>query len=116
MSLLDQANAEVTLYPEEVTTDVDGNTRTRPSKVGVPLKVWLAPIGRTMYASPETGAIGFETSDAMRMRLLRKDTDLHVGAQAQVEIDGKRWSVDGDAVQTRMRGRTKRAEYILRRS
>lgn len=116
MSLLDQSNAEVMLYPEEVTTDVDGNTRTRPSKVGVPLKVWLAPIGRTLYASPETGGIGFESNDALRMRLLQKDTNTPVGAQAQVEIDGNRWSVDGDAVQTRMRGRTKRAEYILRRS
>lgn len=116
MSLLDQANAEVILYPEEVTTDRDGNVRTRPSKTGIPLKVWLAPIGRTMYASPETGNIGFESSDALRMRLLQKDTDTHVGAQGQVEIDGERWSVDGDAVQTRMKGRTRRAEYILRRS
>lgn len=115
MSLLDQHNAEVILYPEEVTTDMDGNTRTRPSKTGIPLNVWLAPIGRTMYASPETNEIGFEISDALRMRLLQKDTDLHVGAQAQVEVDGNRWSVDGDAVQTRMKGRTRRAEYVLRR-
>lgn len=58
MSLLDQSNAEVILFPEKVTTDIDGNTRTRPSKVGAPLKVWLAPIGRTMYVSPETGELG----------------------------------------------------------
>ena len=116
MSLLDKHNAEVILYPEEVVTDMDGNTRTRPSKVGIPIKAWLAPIGRTMYASPETNEIGFEISDALRMRLLQRDTDLHVGAQAKVEVDGDIWSVDGDAVQTRMKGRTRRSEFILRRS
>lgn len=47
------------------------------------------------------------------MRLLHKDTGLHVDAQAQVEIDDHRWSVDGDVVQTRMQRRTRRAEYIL---
>lgn len=45
------------------------------------------------------------------MRLLHKDTGLHV--DAQVEIDDHRWSVDGDVVQTRMQRRTRRAEYIL---
>lgn len=49
----------------------------------------------------------------MRMRLLHKDTGLHVDAQAQVETDDNRWSVDGDGVQTRMQGRTRREEYIL---
>ena len=45
MSLLDRGNKDVILYPEEVVKDRDGNTRTRPSKVGIPLRVWLAPVG-----------------------------------------------------------------------
>ncbi len=35
MSLLNRGTDTVTVYPEEVTTNADGNTRTRPSAVGV---------------------------------------------------------------------------------
>ena len=39
MRLLNKHNVEDVLYPEEVTTGRDGNTRAQASKTGVSLKV-----------------------------------------------------------------------------
>ena len=93
MSLLDRGNKDVILYPEEVVKDRDGNTRTRPSKVGIPLRVWLAPVGAsgTSARRAEQDNEGYETEKQQRMRLRRRDEHIQIGAQSQAEIDAKSW-------------------------
>ena len=45
MSLLHRGTETVAVYPEETTTDADGNTVTRPSSVGVVLRAVVQPVG-----------------------------------------------------------------------
>ena len=47
MSLLNRGTEVVTVFPEEVTTDADGNTRTRPSTVGVVARAVVQPMTST---------------------------------------------------------------------
>lgn len=118
MSLLDRGNKDVILYPEEVVKDRDGNTRTRPSKVGIPLRVWLAPVGAsgTSARRAEQDNEGYETEKQRRMRIPRKYEHIPIGAQSQVEIDGQIWSVFGDVTEYLGSPRTRHIEYTLRRA
>jgi hypothetical protein len=43
MSLLNRSTDTVVVFAEETTTDADGNTRTRPSSVGVVAKAVIQP-------------------------------------------------------------------------
>lgn len=118
MSLLDRHNAEVILYPEEAVKDMDGNIRTRASKTGIPLKVWLAVQNQSGTASrrAEQDNEGFETERVMRMRVLRKDSHIEIGAQAKVEWEGRMYSVFGDAIPYIGSPRTRHFDYTLRRA
>lgn len=118
MSLLDRGNKDVILYPEEVVTDRDGNTRTRASKVGIPLRVWIAPVGAsgTSARRSEQDNEGYETEKHRRMRVRRQDDHIHIGAQSQVEIDGQIWSVFGDVTEYLGSPRTYHKDYMLRRA
>lgn len=66
MSLLNRGTDTVTVYPEEVTTDADGNTRTRPSAVGVLCRAVVQPVA----GFTEGQAEGFETTSKYRLRLV----------------------------------------------
>ena len=118
MSLLDRGNKDVILYPEEAVKDRDGNTRTRPSKVGIPLRVWIAPVGAsgTSARRSEQDNEGYETEKHKRMRIPRKYDHIHIGAQSQVEIDGQIWSVFVDVSEYLGSPRTKHKDYMLRRA
>lgn len=118
MSLLDRWNAEVLVYLEEAVEDRDGNIRTRAAKEPTPLKVWVAPIGQsgTSARRAEQDNEGYETEQVMRMRLLRKDHGLKIGAQSKVLLDGQVWSVFGDRTMYRGSPRTKHHDYTLRRA
>lgn len=118
MSLLDRGNTDVILYPEEVVKDRDGNTRTRASKVGIPLRVWIAPVGAsgTSARRSEQDNEGYETEKHRRMRVRRQDDHIHIGAQSQVEIDGQIWSVFGDVTEYLGSPRTYHKDYMLRRA
>lgn len=118
MSLLDRGNKDIILYPEEVVKDRDGNTRTRASKVGIPLRVWIAPVGAsgTSARRSEQDNEGYETEKHRRMRVRRKDDHIHIGAQSQVEIDGQIWSVFGDVTEYLGSPRTYHKDYMLRRA
>ena len=65
MSLLNRGTEVVTVFPEEVTTDADGNTRTRPSTVGVVARAVVQPM-----TSTEDASVGFETTSKYRLRLV----------------------------------------------
>ena len=118
MSLLDKWNKEVIVYLEEAVEDRDGNIRTRASKVGTPMRVWLAPISQsgTSARRAEQDNEGYESEDNLRMRLLRKDHGVNIGAQSKVEIDGDLWSVFGNRTEYRASSRTAHHDYTLRRS
>jgi hypothetical protein len=68
MSLLDGGTETVTVYPEEMVIDGDGNKRTRPSVVGVLARAVVQPITGTVNA--EGQEIGFETTTRYRLRLV----------------------------------------------
>lgn len=118
MSLLDRWNAEVLVYLEEVVEDRDGNIRTRASKEPTPMKVWIAPVSQsgTSARRAEQDNEGYETEQVLRMRLLRKDMHIKIGAQSKVLIDGEMWSVFGDRTRYRASDRTRHHDYTLRRA
>lgn len=118
MSLLDRGNADIELYQEELVFDKDGNAHTQAAKVPTPLRVWLAPIGQsgTSARRAEQDNEGFETEKVMRMRLLRKDHGLEIGAQAKVVFEGQEWSVFGDRTKYMGSPRTAHHDYMLRRA
>lgn len=118
MSLLDKWNAKILLYPEEVTTDRDGNTITQASETPIPLKVWLQVRGQSGTASrrSEQQDEGYETEQVLSMRLRRKDMDLEIGAQSKVTWGDEEYSVFGDVDRYIASPRTRHAMYTLRRS
>lgn len=119
MSQLDNWNAEVEYFPEEVVIDMDGNTRTQPSSVGIPLKVTLQPQGQSGTAArrAEQDREGFESEEVMRMRLRRRDDNkYHIQAQSRIRWNGDWWSVFGDRKPYMGSERTRHNIYMLRRS
>jgi hypothetical protein len=116
MSLLDGGNQSVTIFPEEVITDIDGNIQTRPSKVGVPAVARIQPLGAsgTSARRAEQDNEGFESEKWYSFRLPRR-YQCHMGAQAQVEWMGKRFAVHGDATIYTSSPRTAHVTYTLRR-
>lgn len=118
MSLLDRGNQSIVLYPEEAVEDRDGNIRTRPSKTGIPLRVWLQPQGQSGTAArrAEQDNEGYESEKVLRMRLRRQDHHIEIGAQSAVEFDGKRWAVFGDEWVYQGSERTRHRVFNLRRS
>lgn len=103
----------VTVFPEETYTDADGNTRTRPSKVGIVCKAMIQPVGNILIAN-EQQAVGFQTDDRLRLRLVGWSGGL-LGAQSQVEWEGRRYSLDGEATRYMGSSRTAHVDYSLRR-
>lgn len=118
MSLLDQWNYEVEIFPEEMVLDRDGNKRTRASDVGVPRKVWIAPLNQSGTAARrgEQDKEGYETEKVVKMRLRRSDPILEIGAQSKVLWDGQMWSVFGDPARYKATPRTSYQAYTLRRA
>ncbi|MGB5794543.1 MAG: hypothetical protein WBH51_01980 [Mycolicibacter algericus] len=120
MSLLDSANEDVVVYPEEVTIDADGNTKTRPSKTGIPARARLQVQGQsgTSARRAEQHDTGFESEKVYTVRFPRSFTAEHgiLGAQSQIEWNGQRWAVFGDANRYNGSRRTQHVEYVIRRS
>ncbi|BDY27531.1 phage head completion protein [Mycolicibacterium mageritense] len=108
MSLLDRGRETVTVYPEETTTDRDGNTITRPSATGITLRASVQPISST-----EAQAAGDQTEQRYRLRLVGYAGVL--GAGSEVEWNGKRWVLDGDAQVFNGSARTAHTVYVIKR-
>lgn len=106
VSLLHRGTETVTVYPEEVTTDSDGNTITRPSAVGVVARAVIQPL-----TSTEDAAVGFQTESRYRLRLVGYPTLL--GAQSQIEWNGKRYSVEGDPRIFNGSRKTAHVDYVM---
>jgi hypothetical protein len=109
VSLLNRGTETVTVYPEETTTDADGNTKTRPSAVGVMARAVVQPIINTVSA--ERQEVGFETTTRYRLRLVGYPSVL--GAQSQVDWNGKRYAIDGEPRQYNGSQRTRHVDYVM---
>src|SRR3954453_14808189 len=106
MSLLDRGTETVTVFPEEVVTDSDGNKRTRAAPIGALVRAAVQPISSTENADG-----GFNTESRYRLRLINYPGIL--GAQSQVEWRDKRYSVLGDAMIHNGSPRTAHVDYTL---
>lgn len=108
MSLLNRGNTTVTVYPEQAVKTRDGNTLLKPSEVGTEVAAVVQPL-----TSTESQDIGDRTDQRYRMRLVGYAGVL--GAASEVEWDGKRWTLDGDARVFNGSPRTRHVEYVIRR-
>lgn len=119
MSLLDGgANYQpCTVYPEETVTDVDGNTITRASSTGVSAmgRFQVQNQSGTSARNAEDTDDGFLTEQVYTVRFPRSFVTV-LGAQAQIEWDGNRWSVFGDPQLYLGSTRTRHLQYVIRRS
>ncbi|BBX06935.1 hypothetical protein [Mycolicibacterium aichiense] len=112
MSLLRRGTEIVTVYPEETVTDSDGNKFTRAGSVGVVVKASLQPISSTENADG-----GFHADTRYRLRLAGgwPTGGGILGAQAQVEWRGKRYSIEGDAMIYTGSRQTAHVDYLISR-
>lgn len=117
MSLLDRGRDTVTVYQEIVEIDSDGNTITKPGTVGVTsrARVQLRAQSGTSARRAEQDNEGFETEDVYLLKLPR-DFPFVIAAQASVEWNGDYWAVVGNARHYNGSSRTKRHEYVIRRT
>lgn len=116
MSILDTGTEDVLVFPEEVTTDIDGNIRTRPSKTGIPVKARIQVQGQsgTSARRSEQDNEGYESEKVYRIRFPRSFTTV-LGAQSQVEWKGVRWAIFGDINYYTGSPRTTHVVYTMKR-
>ncbi|WP_078344715.1 hypothetical protein [Mycobacteroides chelonae] len=114
MSLLDSTNADIIVYMEESYTDSDENTMLRASKTGIPTRARIQPASQSGTSSrrAEQDNEGFETEKMYRLRFPRswKQT---LGSQAQIDWNGKRWSLFGDVTAYIGSPATRHNTYII---
>lgn len=107
-------NHTVVVFPEEQTTDTDGNPVTRPSTVGIPARAVVQPLGTTTDDQDATGAVTGPTR--YRLRLADSWSWPRLGRQSAVEWDGHRYSVIGDPLVYNGSRKTRRVEYTIGRA
>lgn len=120
MSLLDRGNEDVLVFMEETVTSRDGNPHTRPSTVGIPARamIQLRAQSGTSARRAEQDNEGFESETVYRIRFTRAfDAEYgRLGAQSQIEWQGRRYAVIGDAQYFNGGRRTRHYDYTMRRS
>lgn len=94
------------VFPETVFTDMDGNTVTKPSAVGIAAKAVIQP----MSVSEDQGQV----TEKLRMRLVGWQGG-ELGSASQVEWGGRKYAVDGEPKRYLGSARTARIEYFLER-
>ncbi|QGH78022.1 head-to-tail stopper [Mycobacterium phage LoneWolf] len=121
MSLLDTGARyqPVTVFPEVMVIDEDGNEFTRPSKTGIPAiaRMQVANQSGTSARRAEQDNEGFTTEKVYRMRFPRSFTKEHgiLGAQSQIEWKGQRWALFGDATEYDSSPALARVDYTIKR-
>lgn len=117
MSLLDQGRETVVIYQEIVTTDADGNVVTKAGPVGVSTIACIQEAAQsgTSARRSEQDEEGYTTEKVLRMRLPRSFPFI-IGAQAQVEWNGIKYAVMGDAKKYNGSDVTAHVDYTLRRT
>lgn len=122
MSLLDhsQSYEPCTVYMEVTTTDIDGNVQTKASDTGIAAVARFQYQGQSGTSSrrQEQDSEGFETEKVYTMRLPRSFTTQYgeIGAQAEIEWQGVRWSIYGDVRRYNGSPRIRHVEYAIERT
>jgi hypothetical protein len=121
MSLLDTGARyqPVTVYPEVLEIDEDGNKFTRPSETGIPAiaRMQVANQSGTSARRAEQDNEGFQSEKVYRMRFPRSFTKEHgiLGAQTEIEWKGQRWALFGDATEYDGSPALSRVDYTIKR-
>ncbi|QGJ90169.1 head-to-tail stopper [Mycobacterium phage SheaKeira] len=121
MSLLDTGARyqPITVFPEVMVIDEDGNEFTRPSTTGIPAQARLQVANQsgTSARRAEQDNEGFSTEKVYRMRFPRSFTKQHgiLGAQTQIEWKGARWALFGDATEYDSSPALQRVDYTIKR-
>ncbi|QBP30501.1 head-to-tail stopper [Mycobacterium phage Charm] len=121
MSLLDTGARyqPITVFPEVMVIDEDGNEFTRPSTTGIPAQARLQVANQsgTSARRAEQDNEGFSTEKVYRMRFPRSFTKQHgiLGAQSQIEWKGARWALFGDATEYDSSPALQRVDYTIKR-
>lgn len=120
MSLLDKAQQTVTVFPQEYFEDDLGNTLFRASSVGYVAKaeIQAARQSGTSARRAEQDNEGYETEETFRLRFTRAHDRTHerLGQGAQIEWEGKRWTVIGFPTPYSGSPRTAHLDYMIRRN
>lgn len=120
MALLDKAQQDVVVYPQESFEDDLGNTLIRPSAVGYEAKAEIQPARQsgTSARRAEQDNEGYETEETYRLRFSRKHDREHAPLQqgAQVQWNGRRWFVVGNPTIYMGSPRTAHIDYQIRRT
>ncbi|BBZ23907.1 hypothetical protein MHIB_23250 [Mycolicibacter hiberniae] len=122
MSLLDRGGQyePVTVYPEVLTEDIDGNPRTSPDPDGIPTTARFQVMNQTGTSArrSEEDNEGFESEEVYSMRFPRSFDRAHglLGLQSQIDWHGDRWSVFGYGNRFNGSPRTARFVYTIKRS
>jgi hypothetical protein len=116
MSLLNRGTEIVKVFPEETTTDADGNTITRASATGIVSRAVVQPItSAAATGGSEKMDFGFQSESKYRLRLVNWRGAV-LGSQSQVEWNGKRYAVEGEPRIYNGSPRTRHVDYVLVRS
>lgn len=108
LSILDEFNAVVKVYPQVPGIDPYGNPQWKPSDTGVDVPAMLWPL-----SAEERAVLGQEAGEAYRMRP-KRGVPCPAGPWAQVEWDGRRWEVDGQPTELRRGKGTRRTVITIR--
>lgn len=120
MSLLDKAQQDIVVFQAEDFEDDLGNTLMRPSAVGYEAKAEIQPARQsgTSARRAEQDNEGYETEETYRLRFSRDHDATHdrLKPGAQVEWEGKRWTVVGYPTVYMGSRRTAHIDYQIRRN
>lgn len=121
MSLLDRGTQyePVIVFPEELTTDIDGNPLTKPSANGIETVARFQVMNQTGTSArrAEQDNEGFESEEVYSMRFTRRFSLEHglLGLQSEIEWNGERWAVFGYGNRYHGSPRTSRHTYTIKR-
>ena len=105
MSLLDETNAVIKVFPQVLGTDPDGGPQWKPSEVGVDVPVMAWPV-----STDELAGNGQRSGETYRVRP-KRGVPFPAGPWALVEWQGRTWDVDGEPAEHR-RGRGTRRTTV----
>ena len=121
MKKLYEWNEVITVYPEEIWTDADGNTMTRASSEGVETPAMIR-LRSSDGVSAEENTQGFYTDEVYWCRFPRGSAgdalvwEGRVGPQSRVEWNGEDWRMFGQPRWFNGSSRTRRFEFSIRRN
>lgn len=119
MSLLDRKVETVTVFPEIVRLDEDGNTHRYPSPDGFEYTAVIQSKGQSGTAArrSEQDNEGYESETILRLRFTRGFEAEHgtLGRTSEIEWNGERWTIFGDPYVYNGSPRTAHVDYVLKR-